>query len=515
MKKIIIGILISLFFTSTLVYAEGIPQNHWAYALEKTLVEAGVLNADEVLTVKSPVTDTFFYKAVYRALDQKQVLNGTNGPLTRMDAVKFLLKTRGYDSLTKNVKGLDTGYTDVPVDAEWVYVAQRLGYIAPGKDGLFQPNALLKTEEALSILYRVVQTENRLLEMRQGYYAIKSYDQIDLAKDLDALTMGWARLEMSDEGHIKVNTTSANNNEYRIPSGSEIVFEKTSAQEGARYLMFFVEEKRIISDSVSTRLAELAITDAYREETVSAIMETVTSLDGFDGVLMDFELLKGSENAERYTMFLESLKKELDLKGLKLLTAVHPARRNNQAYYDGYDFKRIGAISDYVVLMAHDYYARKLTSEEMAMGYTLTPLTPLNEIFDALDLILDSRTGVTDPKKVLLQFSMDTVMWEVENGKVTNATPKHPSFGTLANWLDNGDQEVYVSSLGSSKLVHIDEETGVKSVVWYESEKSIEAKIALARAFDIGGLSIWRLGTIPRYSGEGYSLDLWSKFIAP
>lgn len=513
MKKIILGIVISLFFTTSMTYAEGIPSSHWAYTLENSLVNEGVLSGDDQLTVKAHVSDSFFYKAVYNAFNQPSVLNGTGGPITRLNAVKFLIKTRGYESLTKNVRDLSTGFADVSTDSEWVYVAQKLGYIPLSSDGKFRPNDLLKTEEALSWLYRVVRSENHPLETLHAYYAIKSYDQIALTKDLDALSMGWARLEMDENNHLKINTTSAGNNEYRIPTGSEIVFEETVALEGQRYLMIFVEETRIAQGDNSVRLAELALSDQYRDETIDVILEVLETQPQFDGVLMDFELLKGKENATRYSLFLEKLNKRLGEKKLKLITAVHPARRNNQLYYDGYDFKKIGAVSDYVVLMAHDYYSRKLTEAEMNMGYTLTPLTPLNEIFDALDLLCDPILGVEDRKKVLLQFSMDTVMWEVVEGKITNAVPKHPSFGTLFNWLEAGDTEVYIPSLGSSKLVHIDEETKVKNVVWYESEKSILAKKALAKAFGIGGISVWRLGTIPSYSGANASLDLWKVFI--
>ena len=37
--------------------------------------------------------------------------------------------------------------------------------------------------------------------------------------------------------------------------------------------------------------------------------------------------------------------------------------------------------------------------------------------------------------------------------------------------------------------------------LWYENEKSISQKAALARLFGVDGLSIWRLGNIPLYDG--------------
>ena len=42
-------------------------------------------------------------------------------------------------------------------------------------------------------------------------------------------------------------------------------------------------------------------------------------------------------------------------------------------------------------------------------------------------------------------------------------------------------------------------ESGIENVLWYEDERSIAAKLGLAKMFGVNGVSVWRLGLIPDY----------------
>ncbi len=48
--------------------------------------------------------------------------------------------------------------------------------------------------------------------------------------------------------------------------------------------------------------------------------------------------------------------------------------------------------------------------------------------------------------------------------------------------------------------------------IWYENWDSVLAKIKLANDYDLAGISLWRIGTIPNYYGEfgrEAGLDIW------
>lgn len=56
-------------------------------------------------------------------------------------------------------------------------------------------------------------------------------------------------------------------------------------------------------------------------------------------------------------------------------------------------------------------------------------------------------------------------------------------------------------------------EDGMKILLWYEDARSVADKITLARMMGITGVSVWRLGNVPTYSGLP-NYDAWSAILA-
>jgi spore germination protein YaaH len=148
----------------------------------------------------------------------------------------------------------------------------------------------------------------------------------------------------------------------------------------------------------------------------------------------------------------------------------------------------------------------------MEAAYTVTPLAPLDEVYIALRAITDSKTGIQDRSKILLQFSMDTVQWKLKEGKIINEVPFRPSYSAIQSRLLSDAISAFSLKLQNPYLIFEDATDGTRNVIWYENASSIQAKINLAKAFKIGGLSVWRLGTIPDESltsESDDSLDIW------
>lgn len=517
-KRIISLLIITLVINSSpITFANTAPvgTTHWFYNIYQQMVGLGLVDTKSTFKLGAPVTERALISLLREALpnlemDKSLESYNDSNPLTRQQTlVRIFEEMRLYD-MSKLMKSLVSPFVDTKEYHAVYNMAEKFGWISINSSKTYRPDAPIKMEEAYSLVYNIYLKESSSLGYFHSYYAISSYSQIQYVDALDSVSFGWSRLELdSNTNSIVLNTTVANSNEYNVPSGYKIPIERADSAAVSKQLMVFVKDNALAEN--------ILLNSDYSKQALDHIIQFVTANRyqlKFDGVLMDFEGLKGSENAQRYNAFLTELKSKLDTLDLKLYVAVHPTGVLTTGYYDGYDFKTIGKLADYVILMAHDYAARRLTITEMAIGYTVTPLTPITEIYSAIQNVLDDETGVEDSNKVLLQFSMDAVQWKRVNKQVINATPYRPTYKTIANLIELGATQNYSTSLHSPWLTYFDELKQEESIIWYENRDSIQAKIDLAKRFNLGGFSVWRLGNIPNdASHDTNALDIWQTFI--
>jgi len=516
MKKIIIFLLmLVLLCVPSFASIDNIPNNHWAYPLAKSLEDNEILRDTDNATIGEPIIYNDFINLLNRCSNITTFDFNTDrtANITREEALITIVSALGYDYLAQQLVDTSIDFTDVTQNKGYYVLALDFGIINKSDQGIFRPNDHLKYEEALALIYHVDRLSNLKAKNLMGYYAISSNSQIKLTGEMDTVFFGWSRLEYNkDLDEIYLNTKSENNNEYRFPTGySEVLSEIDSK----KYLMIAMQNTLITDEANNYKTIEnLVLSDVrYMDKTISEIIETLNSHSEFDGVLIDFEGLKTSETAEKFNTFLSRLKVETDKKGYNIAVAVHPVRSEGIAYYDGYDYKTIGHYSDLVVLMAHDYYAKKLTDQEMASGISITPLTPINEIYVALKAISDPISGVEDQSKIVLQFSIDSAQWKIKEGQIINETPYHPTYRAITSRIDEGFVPIYSSDLKNPYLVFQNTLDNTRNMVWYEDERSIQAKMDIAKYLGVSNFSIWRLGLIPNISNEPYFLDIWGQVI--
>ena len=499
-----------------------VSKTHWIRPTLDLFLAEEIVPAEKSFDLGSAITKKEIFDILVKFKPETSVKTtelDAQTSLTRIQALRYIFDVLELSSLNTQVKDLKSPYMDISTDSVVLNLSVRFGWISLGSNQHFRPNDLMKKEELYSILGKIYKQLEDPLDVLHGYYAISSYSQLSLASNLDSLSFGWGRLEL-DETHqtVYVNTTSSNGNEYYTPSGSHTVIEKINQNKTTKQLMVFVKEQSLFDEQFgkTVSLAEYILNHTeYADQAIDSILATLDETSIYEGLLLDFEGLKGLTSAQKYNEFIIKMKKALDARDMTLTVAVHPVRKAGLDYYDGYDYKTIGEHADYVILMAHDYYAKKLTQTDMNSGYTVTPLSPLNELYYALSAITNSTTGVQDKSKILLQFSFDSVQWKLKDGKIINALPYHPSYASISSRIDSGVAPKYSVALQSPYLEFYDSKDGTQNVVWYENEKSIQSKIDLAKMFGIGGLSAWRLGTIPNIETDlNKDMLIWDQIIS-
>lgn len=509
-------------FADTLKYTD-LSSNHWAYSTIESLVEGGILKDSGTFGLGNSVSESQLVDWLVSVDDKVPndfIRNipsekSTTKQLTRLEALKLMITLMDFGVAADHMKLASVPFNDVSVDKGYVKMALDFGLISKNASGLFRPNDMLKKEEAAVLVNNLYIKQKDAFNHLLSYYAINSYSQAEYSSELTEIAYGWSRLELNaDKSSIVLNTTSSNNNEYRIPTGFKVALDATEHNSLSKYLMVFVKEENIYDTDLkkSIPLSEYILkNDLLQKKAIAEIQKVLSQQSYFTGVLIDFENLRGDIAASNLNKFLDSLRETLKSGEYKIATAVHPARSNGLSHYDGYDFKHIGGVSDLVILMAHDYYAKRLTESEMSSGLTITPLTPINEVYYAIESILNPETGVDQSQKVLLQLSMDTAQWKVVDGKIINSSPYHPSYGALLSRIEEGAITEYSSRYHSPSVIFRNEIDNTRNIVWYENQRSIQAKIDLAKYFELGGISVWRMGTIPSY--EGTTLDIWHQIM--
>lgn len=526
---------------------QGIGSNRFGYGRTITRAEfiamlVNLLDLDGEIPQQGSFSDNmdpkkFYFRPIETALKNGIITNETDSfrpgdPITRQDAVVMIINSLGYGKLAGRLHYFEPPYEDVSEYTGYITIAKDFGIISEAS--AFNPNNSLLREQAAAMLVRMLGVMERKINSLNAFYAISSSPQSDKIPDLTSVSFGWSSLGYDDsDGNIILNMsrTELGLNDFYLPTGFSSRLKAAKEAGVPTFLMVYADQSVKIKDPVTNEVHGLPEYIFNNDELTEKVIDDITNAlesvtrgnetGSFDGVVIDFEGLRGESAKNGFNKFLKKLKDKLDLHEKKLFVAVHPLihPRRSSSSIDGYDYRTIGELADKVILMAHDYDAKRLTRAEMERGVTITPLTPLEDVYFALHAISDSTNGVQDKNKIMLQISFDWTVWKKQNGKTLNQVPLRYNLENFLKLLDS-DKDIsyhYHEDYENPYLKYTDDSTGVEYTVWYENSRSVLAKIKLARHFGIDGISLWRLGLIPDRSDPEQNtpgMDVWQSLLA-
>lgn len=433
------------------------------------------------------------FTQILKVLDKENRLDITGIPdtvLTRQEAAAIITKLMGYEGIAKDYKDLIVFEDVIDYQGE-INLVKQLGIMGGVSEKTFNPLGTVSKAQGDIIFSRIQDKLNRQIGWNHAFYALSSSSQMELIPNYDGISFGWSQIGY-DKNENKFMLESRNGqNDFKIPQGFHIPMDLAKASGVETYLMVFFEDKNQLAKSL---LTDTNASDKIIEEIVNLCNEIGEDniVRSFDGVTIDFENFVSEELKVPYVKFLSKLNEELKKNNKKLNVALQPT-----THFKGYDYKGIGQVCDKVILMAHDYAPKSLTKVEQELGIVMTPLTPINEIFKSLSKITDPISGVQDKNKIVLQISYASTQWQVKNGKVINEKPYTPTYDKIYERLNNpSTNQLYSDQYQNPYATY--EQDGIKNIIWYENEKSVQAKIDLAKFLGVEGISYWRLGSIPK-----------------
>ncbi|NTV90605.1 MAG: hypothetical protein HGA22_09665, partial [Clostridiales bacterium] len=315
----------------------------------------------------------YYYSPIETALSKGAITTAEKAfrpeePATREEMAIMLVRCLGYDALAKRLAYLGAPFSDVSQNTGYITIARDFGIISGTGKG-FNPEGKAMKEQAAAMMMRMYNRLNTPVSGLNAFYAIKSSGQAAFVQDLDSLCCGWSSLEYDqDAGKVFINTARSINGtlkDFYLPQGFAGVTGTARSKGVPALLMVYGSQLNKIvpagasstaDSSAATGMMDFLLKDSGRtDELISEIAEAVSNssriaADGsasesssFDGVVVDFEYMKGTELKTAFTAFLQKLRNKLP-EGTLLYVTVHPAVSRNRTYFDAYDFKKIGEI---------------------------------------------------------------------------------------------------------------------------------------------------------------------------
>ena len=229
----------------------------------------------------------------------------------------------------------------------------------------------------------------------------------------------------------------------------------------------------LVSDfDTNVDFAQLYSSKAARTNMVNKLVGEAKSY-GFDGINLDYENIK-SAYAKDYLQFVRELSVACERNGIVLSTDNYKP----EAYNRCYNLKEQSKFVDYVIVMAYDeHYA----------GTDAGSVASLPFVKEAVE---DTVQLVGKEHHVIAGIPFYTRIWTTTDGNTTSravgmqaAIDQLNSDGQVALWNDDCGQYVASYTVGSSTRQ-----------IWFEEEKSIEAKMQVIQQENTAGVACWKLG---------------------
>lgn len=228
----------------------------------------------------------------------------------------------------------------------------------------------------------------------------------------------------------------------------------------------------LVSDfDTNVDFAQLYSSKAARTNMVNKLVGEAKSY-GFDGINLDYENIK-SAYAKDYLQFVRELSVACERNGIVLSTDNYKP----EAYNRCYNLKEQSRFVDYVIVMAYDeHYA----------GTDAGSVASLPFVKEAVE----DTVQLVGKEHVIAGIPFYTRIWTTTDGNTTSravgmqaAIDQLNSDGQVALWNDDCGQYVASYTVGSSTRQ-----------IWFEEEKSIEAKMQIIQQENTAGVACWKLG---------------------
>ncbi|MBR5597940.1 MAG: chitinase [Lachnospiraceae bacterium] len=192
-----------------------------------------------------------------------------------------------------------------------------------------------------------------------------------------------------------------------------------------------------------------------------------------DGINVDFEEVS-YDAGEPFVQFIRELSIACRKEGI-VLSVDNYVPRESTAHYNR---KEQGIVADYVIIMGYD--------EHWGSGGIAGSVASIGFVEDGILQTLEQVPA----NKVINAVPFYTRVWKTKDGKVTSEAL---NMETAWNFIKNNGVAMSWSDAAGQNYGEI-QKGNTFYQIWMEDKDSIEAKLAVMRKYNIGGVAAWKLG---------------------
>lgn len=229
----------------------------------------------------------------------------------------------------------------------------------------------------------------------------------------------------------------------------------------------------------NNQLVKVLVENEEIQQRVIDNLLTTVEERGYSGVDIDFEYIL-PENRVDYAVFVGRVREVMNANGYKVSVALAPKTSADQPglLYEGMDYALLGANADNVFLMTYEW------------GYTYGPpmaVAPLNKVREVVEYALTEIPR----EKILMGIPNYGYDWTLPYERGITKARLIGNVEAVRIAADNGASIQFSDIAQSPYFTYV--RNGITHEVWFEDVRSIEAKLNMAREYELLGVGYWNL----------------------
>lgn len=290
----------------------------------------------------------------------------------------------------------------------------------------------------------------------------------------------------------------ANNNplpEWSILNSQQFQDVVTSAHQTNTKVLFAVKNftKKDIENLLQNPTA--------RSRAVDSIIDVMNTYN-FDGVNLDFEYFssKDAQTANLFTDFVTQVSQEV--RNEKADAIISFDVNATVVYTDvAYDMVKIGELMDQVIIMGYDYHQASSNQAGPVAPIAMTDGSP------SLSNTVASLKGRVPAEKIILGIPLYGYEWQTESqayrAKTVKGTGAVATYKRVRELIENRDDvSIRFNDVSQSPWLSYSQ-NGLIKQIYYEDERSLQAKFEFVHNENLDGIALWALGY------EGDHIEPW------